>query len=244
MDINGLQITTERLLSLIFPACCRLCGTAVRPREHLCPACMEELPWLKNSCPRCSLPLPAVAADTLCGRCQQQPPDFDNTLALFHYQPPVDYLLKRLKFSSELALCPFFSRLLTERIDTRAGPLPDLILPVPLHNTRLRERGFNQSTELARRLGHALDIPVDYRLCSRTRSTHPQSLLPRAERRRNMHGAFKVRRTPAAVHIAIVDDVMTTGHTSGELARTLKQAGAKRVDVWVIARAGYEGTSR
>lgn len=243
MDINGLQINAERLLSLIFPARCRLCSTAVRPREYLCPECMDELPWLNTSCIRCSLPLPVAAGDTLCGQCQQHPPEFDSTLALFHYQPPVDYLIKRLKFSSELAICPFFSRLLAERISGETSRLPELILPVPLHYTRLRERGFNQSTELARRLGHALDIHVDYRLCMRTRSTQPQSLLPLAERGKNIRGAFEIRKTLIATHIAILDDVMTTGHTSGELAATLKQAGAKQVEVWVVARAGnHTGT--
>ena len=244
MDINGLQISAERLLSLIFPARCRLCGTATRPREHLCPDCLDDLPWLNNSCVRCSLPLPVAAGDTLCGQCQQHPPDFDSTLALFHYQPPLDYLIKRLKFSSELAICPFFSRLLAERIGRSMTPLPDLILPVPLHYTRLRERGFNQSTELARRLGHALGIRVDYRLCLRTRSTQPQSLLPRAERGKNIRGAFKVRKILPATHIAIVDDVMTSGHTSCELAATLKQAGATQVEVWVIARAGNNSHAR
>ena len=238
MDINGLQITAGQLLSLIFPARCRLCGSAARPREQLCSHCLDDLPWLQNSCNRCALPLPAAAGDSPCGRCQQQPPGFDHALALFHYQPPLDYLIKRLKFNSELAICAFLSGLLANRIRNSSAPLPDLLLPVPLHHTRLRERGFNQSTELARRLGHALNIRVDFRLCMRTRSTLPQSLLPRAERGKNMRGAFKVRKTLAATHIAIIDDVMTTGHTSSELARSLKQAGAKQVDVWVLARAG------
>jgi ComF family protein len=244
MDINGLQVSAERLLSLVFPASCRLCCSTVRPREQLCPRCRDELPWLENGCTRCSLPLPAGVPGALCGRCQQHPPGFDHTLALFHYQPPLDYLIKRLKFSSELAICPFFSGLLLERIVRSPAPLPDLLLPVPLHYTRLRERGFNQSTELARRLGRALGIRVDYRLCLRTRSTLPQSLLPRAERGKNMRGAFKVRKTPAASHIAIIDDVMTTGHTGSELARTLKRAGAKQVDVWVLARAGGQSPGR
>ncbi len=238
MKINGLQVSVEQLLSLIFPAHCRLCGTAVAACEQLCPHCLNDLPWLNYGCIRCSLPLPAAAVGSLCGRCQQHPPGFDQTLALFHYQPPFDYLVKRLKFSSELAISPFFSRLLAERIGGSLTSLPDLILPVPLHYARLRERGFNQSTELARHLGHALGIRVDYRLCIRTRRTLPQSLLPRAERAKNMRGAFMVRKTLAASHIAIIDDVMTTGHTSSELARTLKRAGAKQVDVWVLARAG------
>jgi ComF family protein len=239
MDINGLQISTGWLLSLLFPGRCRLCGTAVQPQQNLCQQCLEDLPWLNSGCVRCSLPLPTTSGDLLCGRCQQQAPDFDRTQATFHYQPPVDYLIKRLKFSGELALCPFFSRLLAKRISSQAGPLPDLILPVPLHHARLRKRGFNQSTELARRLGRSLNIQVDTRLCMRTRSTHPQSLLPRTERRKNMRGAFRVNRGLASSRVAIVDDVMTTGHTCCELARTLKQAGAEHVEVWVVARAGY-----
>ena len=238
MGINGLQTSAGHLLSLIFPARCRLCGSAVHPHGHLCPACLGELPWLETGCVRCSQPLPVTTGDALCGRCQQQPPAFDSTLALFRYRPPIDYLLKRLKFSGELALCPFFARLLTERIEHLSIPLPDVIIPVPLHHSRLRERGFNQSTELARRLGHALGIRIDNRTCTRSRSTRPQSLLPPAERRKNMHGAFRVGKTPVARRIAIVDDVMTTGHTSSELARTLKRAGAAQVTVWVVARAG------
>ena len=239
MDINGLQITAERLLSLVFPTCCRLCGTPVRSQWRLCPACLDDLPWLGNACDRCSLPLPSIPGSILCGRCQQQPPGFDRALALFHYEPPVDYLIKRLKFSGELALCPLFSSLLAQRIHGRLAPLPDLIVPVPLHYTRLRERGFNQSTELARRLGQILDVRVDHRLCKRTRRTHPQSLLPRAERGKNLRGAFEVRGTSVAPHIAVVDDVMTTGHTGDELARTLKRMGAEQVETWVIARANY-----
>ena len=239
MDINGLQISAAGLLSLLFPGRCRLCGTAVQPPQRLCPECLEDLPWLNSGCVRCGLPLPATSGGLLCGRCQQQAPGFDRTLAAFHYQPPIDYLVKRLKFSGELALCPFFSHLLAERVSAQAAPLPDLILPVPLHHTRLHERGFNQSTELARRLGRSLDIQVDNRLCTRTRSTHPQSLLPRAGRRKNMRGAFRVNRLPAASRVAIIDDVMTTGLTCCELARTLKQAGAEHVEVWVVARAGY-----
>ena len=239
MDINGLQISAQWLLSLLFPGRCRLCGTAVQPQQNLCRQCLEDLPWLNSGCIRCSLPLPASSGDLLCGRCQQQAPDFDHTLAAFHYQPPIDYLIKRLKFSGELALCPFFSRLLAEQVSAQAGPLPDLILPVPLHHTRLRERGFNQSTELARRLGRSLDIQVDNRLCTRTRSTHPQSLLSGAERRKNICGAFRVNRVLAASRVAIVDDVMTTGLTCCELARMLKLAGAEHVEVWVVARAGY-----
>jgi ComF family protein len=178
------------------------------------------------------------AEDNHCGHCQKRPPAFDTTTALFHYRPPVDYLIKQLKFANELAIVPLLSALMSARLTTRAAPLPSLLVPVPLHQTRLRERGFNQATELARRVGRELGIRSDHRLCTRNRDTRPQSLLSPNARRLNLCNAFSVRHRPVAGHVAIIDDVMTTGHTSNELARVLKQAGAQQVEVWVIARAG------
>jgi len=191
-----------------------------------------------NACQQCSAPLPAHADDSHCGHCQKRPPAFDTTTALFHYRPPVDYLIKQLKFANELAIIPLLSALLSARLTTRAAPLPSLLIPVPLHQTRLRERGFNQATELARRVGRELGIRSDHRLCTRNRDTRPQSLLSPNARRLNLRNAFSVKHRQIAGHVAIIDDVMTTGQTSNELARVLKKAGAEQVEVWVIARAG------
>ena len=226
------------LQARLFPAHCRLCGVATCNQLQLCIDCLEDLPWLASACSRCSHPLPALQQDSECGRCQKQSPAFDATTALFHYRTPVDYLIKRLKFSDELAISPLLSSLLARKIAQRKAPLPDLLLPVPLHTTRLRERGFNQATELARRLSRQLGIPLDHRRCRRTRQTEQQSLLSTNARRINLRNAFMVRGNLPARHVAIIDDVMTTGHTSGELARVLKQAGAEYVEVWVIAHAG------
>jgi len=228
----------QRLQSLLFPSHCRLCGDATGTPLRLCPRCLADSPWISQACTQCSLPLPTGAADSRCGRCQQRPPAFDATTALFHYQPPVDYLIKQLKFANELAMIPLLSALLSERLSTRHAPLPALLVPVPLHHTRLRERGFNQATELSRRIGRELGIRSDHRLCRRNRNTRPQSLLSPNARRLNLRNAFSLQGGRITGHIAIVDDVMTTGHTSNELARVLKQAGAERVEVWVIARAG------
>jgi len=222
-----------RLLQLAFPPHCRLCGDPSSTAFRLCSDCERELPWLDAGCVQCARP---VAAATHCGACQRRSPCFDSTTALFHYQPPVDYLLKRLKFSSELAIAPLLAGMLASRIATRAGPLPERLVAVPLHRARLRERGFNQAALLAARLGALLAIPVASRLCTRRRATQPQSLLSPTARRLNLRHAFDVYGTPPA-HVAIIDDVMTTGHTAGELAWTLKQAGAQHVEVWVIARA-------
>jgi len=222
----------------LFPSHCRLCGTATRALPDLCRSCREDAPWLENVCSRCSFPLPACRDDALCGRCQKLAPAFDATTALFHYRPPIDYLIKRLKFSNELAISPLLSGLLANRLVARDAPLPALLIPVPLHHTRLRERGFNQATELARGVGRKLNIRISHRLCTRNRNTAPQSLLTHNARRLNLRNAFTVTANRIPGHVAIIDDVMTTGHTSNELARALKRAGAKRVEVWVIARAG------
>jgi ComF family protein len=130
--------------------------------------------------------------------------------------------------------------LLAGKIALRTAPLPELLIPVPLHRMRLRTRGFNQAMELARHLGQRLAVPVDCRICRRDRRTEPQSLTPLRLRRRNLRGAFSVTgELPAGAHVAIIDDVMTTGHTVEELARVLTRAGAGRVEVWVIARSGH-----
>ena len=147
----------------------------------------------------------------LCGACQKHPPDFDAATALLHYRAPADYLIQRLKFSGELAVAPLLADLLAEKIAARTTPLPDCLIPVPLHRARLQERGFNQATELARRLGRRLAVPVEHRLCHRTRHTRPQSLTPTGLRRRNLRGAFSVTgELPVNAHVAIVDDVMTS----------------------------------
>ncbi|MGB5605368.1 MAG: ComF family protein, partial [Gammaproteobacteria bacterium] len=224
------------LLSLAYPPRCRLCGSTDCD-TCLCRPCRHDLPWLGYTCTRCQQPLSASGAATgVCGRCQQQPPAFDACTALFHYRPPVDFLVKRLKFSAELALGPLLAGLLAARIRQQNRTLPGLIVPVPLHRSRLRARGFNQAMELARCLGRMLDLPVNPRLCERPKRTSPQSLLSTPERKKNLRNAFRVTGPVATGHIAIVDDVMTSGHTASELARVLKTAGAEQVEVWVIAR--------
>jgi ComF family protein len=229
----------QLLQSLMFPVHCRLCAARTGSAVSLCPDCSADLPWLESACQQCGCALPGGDKRLLCGACQQRPPHFDATTALMRYRPPVDYLVQRLKFSGELAIAPLFSDLLAMQVSSRDACLPDFMVPVPLHPSRLRERGFNQATEIARLLGRKLQLPVNQRLCKRTRKTDTQSLLPVKIRHWNVRNAFTVSGEIPAPHVAIIDDVMTTGHTVNELARALKRAGAERVEVWVIARAGH-----
>ncbi len=238
MAWNGLQLTGW-LHTLLFPPRCRLCGAAPAVDIALCQACRADLPWLENCCWRCARPLPIDSDPRLCGACLKRSPAFDAATALLHYRAPADYLIQRLKFSGELAVAPLLADMLAEKIAARTTPLPDLLIPVPLHRARLQERGFNQATELARRLGRRLAVPVEHRLCHRNRHTRPQSLTPPDLRRRNLRGAFSMSGELPAVHVAIIDDVLTSGHTADELARVLRRAGAESVEVWIVARSGH-----
>jgi ComF family protein len=226
----------ERIRSFAYPPVCLLCESAGHDNLDICRACADTLPGIDRGCARCALPvtLPNV---TLCGACQRRPPHFQSACALYRYEAPVDHLIRQLKFHGRLPYARLLGCLLGDHLAQRLRDLPDCIVPVPLHPRRLRERGFNQSLELARHAGRRLRIPVDYACVSRTRHTHPQTELPAKLRRKNMRGAFQVTETFGAEHVAILDDVVTTGATVNELARALHRAGVQRVDVWCVARA-------
>ncbi len=210
---------------------CLLCG-AHSHSGLCCAACDAELPRLTAAhCPICALPAPA---GSVCGKCLKQPPPFDHTVAAFSYTFPVDKLVQALKFSERLMLANYLGDALAQRISAH----PDYIVALPLHPARLRERGFNQSLLLARQISRRLGIPLLPDACERVRNTPPQSGLPWKERDKNMRRAFicKPDVNVRGKHVAIVDDVMTTGASIGELARALKQAGASEVSAWVVAR--------
>lgn len=154
------------------------------------------------------------------------------TVAVFAYAFPLNKLVQALKYGEKLQL----SALLAERISKRATTLPDCIVAMPLHSTRLQERGFNQSLQLSIHIGRMLNIPVLPHACVRLRNTPSQSTLPLNERGRNMRKAFSCANNVAGKHVAIVDDVMTTGATLNELAQALLNAGASEVSAWVVAR--------
>jgi len=172
-----------------------------------------------------------------CGACQQHRLHFDATQALFRYQPPVDHLIQNLKYHRQLSLARVLGSLLADHLQAGAVPRPDILVPVPLHRTRLRERGYNQSLELARVVARRFDLPLATRAVKRVRATPPQTTLTSSERRRNVRNAFHTTTDFSGKRVAIVDDVMTSGHTVNALARCLRRAGAVGVVAWVAARA-------
>lgn len=208
---------------------CILCA-AISRHEAWCAECDASLPYLNSAhCPVCALP---TWDGAVCGQCLKHPPYFKRTVAVYAYAFPLDKLVQAFKFSEKLYLAQSLGDRLAQCVVVR----PDCLVALPLHPLRLRERGFNQSSQLAHRIGHQLNLPVLPLACQRVRNTASQSLLPLKGRGKNMRKAFACTSAVAGKHVAVVDDVMTTGATVNELARALLNAGAIEVSVWVVAR--------
>jgi ComF family protein len=232
--LGGARRWARDLRQCMLPATCLLCGDRGANGRPLCAGCLADLPRTGAACTVCGEPLPVQA---LCGRCQQSPRPYDRALAVFQYRWPVDHMITDFKFRGKLAFGSVLGNLMAERLAAQKFPRPERLMPVPLHPRRLRERGYNQAVELARPIARRLGIPLDLDTCRRIRPTAAQSLVPAAERARNVRGAFAVV-GPVCAHVAIVDDVMTSGHTAEALAKALRAHGAQRIEVWVCARAG------
>ncbi len=227
------------MFRFLYPAHCLLCGDKGARGRDLCGACFGELPWNRRACPRCAAPLPPDAEDRLCGNCLKALPAWDEARSPLAYGYPVDKLVQRFKFDGDLPVGRLLAELLADYL-AAGSERPDCIVPVPLHPARLKERGFNQAAELARPVGKKLKIPVRLDLCERVRATDVQSKLDAAERKKNLRDAFAVKRSVDGKHLAILDDVVTTGATVDSLTRTLRDAGAVKVSVWCVARAGLQ----
>lgn len=220
------------------PGTCMLCGVRIGAQRAFCADCEVALPRLTDACPQCAAPMAhSDSSGQRCGACQKRPPAFFRTHALYHYARPVDGFVQALKYRHRLELARVFGERLADALAPRVAGSVDLIVPVPLHRARLRERGYNQSLELARPIAARLSLSLDYRCLWRTRPTAPQASLALRERQRNVRGAFAAAPNVAKLRVAVVDDVMTTGHTVNAAARCLRAAGAKEVQVWVLARA-------
>ena len=230
--VDGLR----RAQFAVLPPHCLLCGQAGAGQRDLCAACAADLLRNRVCCPCCALPLEAPAP--LCGECLQAEPPFASACVPFVYAPPLDALLTRLKFGRNLAAGRVLSELWIDAVRGSPPALPAALIPVPLHGDRLRERGYNQALELARPLARMFRMALRNDILVRTRATSAQSNLDADARHRNLRGAFEAAPHAALpTHAVLFDDVMTTGTTLRECARTLMRAGVERVDVWAVARA-------
>ena len=218
------------------PSQCAVChdwGT-----QRVCALCVARFAPALPRCGRCAIEVPAATG--VCGACLTDPPPFERTLAAVDYAHPWDGLITQFKFHSALDLAPALSHRMLDTFHRGSGPTPALLLPIPLSAERLRERGYNQAWELARRLARALNCRAEARLLLRVKDTPHQLALAPDQRAGNVRAAFAVeprrRAELAGATVTLVDDVMTTGATVSEAARVLLQAGAARIHVWVVAR--------
>ncbi|CAH9019376.1 ComF family protein [Candidatus Nitrosacidococcus sp. I8] len=236
MFIQNVSLILTALKQSLYPPTCILCGAAGDLGLDICTPCRLDLPLLGTACSQCANSL-TKDTPTLCDDCQQHPPPQKNTLCPYIYDQPMDYLIQQLKFRHKLYLAPLLGELMVQFLKTRLDTIPECIIPVPLHPKRLRERRFNQGLEIARPIARAFNIPIDYQSVERIRDTPPQLGLLQTDRKTNLRNAFLIKKDFRLKHIVIMDDVLTTGATVGELAKVLYQGGIERVDVWVCARS-------
>lgn len=234
--------TVTRVATALLAQDCYVCGDQCGNDGNapLCAACASALPRLPTACcPVCALPTTDGAT---CGQCLKDPPHYDATVAPFVYAFPIEHLVQALKYQSRLPLAAWFALALLKRLKEKTeqseqAPLGvDCIMPLPLHALRLKQRGYNQAMEIARPLANALAVPLLWEACLRERHTVPQTSLPWKARGKNVRDAFHCQIDLTGKTVAVVDDVMTTGTTLNELARTLKKHGAARVINYVVAR--------
>lgn len=222
---------------------CLLCLQSGNHGLPLCEGCHADLPWLTHACPHCAEQLPQDApAASVCGRCLAKPPTITRTLSALRYDFPFNHLTHRYKDHADLPLLKLAARLFSQRYaDTILEDPPDLILPVPLHRTRLFQRGYNQAAELAYWIAHDLHLPMRDDLLQRVLSTPHQQGLSAKERRKNLRQAFRCKLPEGIERVAIVDDVITTGTTIQVVAQTLLTATGKNrglvIEAWSVARA-------
>jgi len=223
---------------------CLLCDEQTDADTSVCMACERELPWLIDQCERCALPMPM--SGLTCAQCTRQSPAFNEVVVPWLYDFPIDALVTRFKHQGKWPLGRLLAELLGRTLQYRydeGHPRPDVLIPVPLASKRMRQRGYNQAAMLAQWLSRALQLPIDERTVRRVKETPAQQGLDAKARKRNLREAFAVI-DPVRVagkHIALIDDVLTTGSTADTLARLMIKAGARQVDVYCLARTPKPG---
>ena len=230
----------KKLEQWFFPFMCCFCEAYTTSGQDLCSVCKMALPWSSDRCFKCGLYLTEGIDSIDCKSCREFPPKFDRLCALFSYQPPITKLVMGLKFAKKLAYGRVMGELLADQLSSQwyhNRELPEAIIPVPLHIDRLGKRGFNQALELLWPIHKQTKIPIVFDACMRVRKTTPQAQLDKVHRKRNLKSAFQIVKPIPFEHVAIMDDVVTTGSTVNALTQVLKEAGVTTVDIWCICRA-------
>jgi ComF family protein len=237
--VQPLRRFVQGLTELLLPASCAACGALSDEEAPLCAPCAATLEPIDRPCPRCGLPLPpggAPAVDVRCLGCAAAPPPWESARAPYVFGGELAVAIRRWKLGRHADLARPLARLFAPALDGLDRSV-DALVPVPLHPRRLRARGFNQASELARAARRRGVHPPVLELLDRVRDTPSQALLSAADRKKNVRGAFAASRDLAGAHLVLVDDLLTTGATAAACALALEKAGAARVHVLTLARA-------
>ena len=221
-------------LNWLVPKRCLACGVEIEANAHpCCDACYSTLPFQSGCCQRCGQ---VFAADKdYCGRCLSATPPFDACFCAFRYESPIKEQIQSFKYSEKPELANTIAKLLYAEIISNQLELPDLLIPVPVHISRLRERGYNQAWLITRHLAKLIDTPCSNTIIEKHKLTPAQATLSLAARKKNNRGSFRLKSPTSVRSIAIVDDVFTTGSTAAEIAKILKRNGLEYVQIWGVA---------
>ena len=220
----------------VFPSACFICEQTTQ-ESIICHDCHQSLPFNQRACTICAMPL--TESKTLCGHCIKIKKPWTTAFIPFHYKTPIDYLIKEMKFNANFAYLHLLAHLffLAYQAQNKTN-LPEVIIPVPLHPSRLSQRGYNQSLELAKIISRLFNIPIDNHYIQRHKKTLPQSSLNIQARSKNLKNSFKIN--PKNKHryqqVVILDDVVTTGTTMTEIVKVIKKQGVLVCDIWALAK--------
>ncbi len=234
-----LKILAEKLIRHLAPQSCLLCLTKVTGALPVCHLCEKNLPWLEHYCQHCGYHFIGETSLSICGQCSKNTSPISCFYGLWHYQDPIDQWIQQIKYHHQLIPSAICSEYMLRKIPGWYSnrQLPEALIPMPLHSDRLVERGYNQAIEIARPLAKVLQRPLLLHDCKRSQYTKPQATLPAPLRQKNVKDAFTIKDNFHFKHVAIVDDVYTSGSTVTALCQSLRKNGTKTIDIWCCARA-------
>ena len=223
----------KAIFNWLVPKHCIQCSRVLLADSCCCEDCYPDLPFQSHVCCRCGQALNAQL--DYCGRCLTKPPAFDVCFCPFQYKPPISDQIQRFKYSQRPEMAYNLAKLLAKEIFSNRLAMPELLIPVPVHISRLRQRGYNQSLLLTRHLSKLLQIPYSNSHIEKHHRTPAQVSQPLKQRKTNVRGCFLLKQPFTAQHVAIIDDVFTTGSTTEEMTKILKKNGVNYVQIWAIA---------
>ncbi len=237
-DIHIQKVLVSKVLNFFFPPTCSICKITSDTSINLCSNCKNNMKINSCCCDICGEPLSNNTQDKIiCGKCLNLTPYFDHVFSPFIYENNISQIIQQLKYGRKLANSHILAEVFLSELRNATEIMPEALIPVPIHKSKIKKRGYNQSIEIFHHVAKQLHIPFEKTCCQKIKNTDSQSTLSAKERQNNIKNSFKIIKPVNYKHVAIVDDVITTGATANELSRLIKQHGVARVDIWACARS-------